>query len=291
MKKLITVIGLVLATGVSVLSSCNKSDDHNGEPGGYDPIPSSEIEAKIDGVKFIAIEKVATIDQNNFLILGGINSEGVAISIGISNFDGEKTYDFNLIDQTGAGYIPDTNNAFNSYTTFGENGSGNVIITDWNNSDSIINGTFEFVAEHFNNGEMVTVSDGVFNHLQVVLEVDNSNQFSAKIDGVNWSQSGSNVQGNLSSNYISINAHDPYTDTGFSVLLPSNITGGIYNFNMPDYGIVYLENGSIYNALDGSIYITLHDQVNDRIEATFEFEGWESGVQKVFTEGSFMVDY
>ena len=75
-------------------------------------------------------------------------------------------------------------------------------------------------------------------------------------------------------------------------MLPSNITGGIYNFNMPDYNISYFENGSIYNAVSsGSINITLHDQVNDRIEATFEFEGTESGVLKTFTDGSFKVNY
>ena len=290
MKKLITVIGLVLATGLFLLGSCSKTDKE-GEPGGHDPIPTPEFEAKIDGVKFIAIEEIATIDQNNFLILGGINSEDAAISIVISNFDGEKTYDFSLIDQNGAGYIPDTNNAFNSYTTFGENGIGNVIITDWNTSDSIIYGTFEFVAEHFINSEMVTVSNGVFNHLQVVYEVDNSNQFSAKIDGVNWSQSGSNVLGNVSGDEIYITANNPFDQTSFSVRLPSNITGGIYNFNMPDYNITYHENGSMFNTNNGTINITLHDQVNDRIEATFEFDGFGSGVQKIFTEGSFMVDY
>jgi len=246
MIKLITLIGLVLASGVFVLSSCSKPDDNNGVPGGGDdPLPTPEFEAKVDGDKFIAIEEVAIIDQNNILFIGGLNSEGGTISIAISNFEGEKTYDFNLINQNGAGYIPDTSDAFNSYTTFGENGSGNVIITEWNESDSIINGTFSFVAEHFINGEMVTVTDGVFNHLQVVFEADNSNHFSAKIDGVSWSQSGSNVYGNESSNHISINAHNPYTDTGFFVLLPSNITGGVYNFNMPDYNISYIENSLI----------------------------------------------
>ena len=292
MKKLITVIGLVLAIGVFVLSSCSKPDNSDGEPGGYNPLPTPEFEAKIDGVDFVAIKKVAIIDQNNFLIIGGIDSEGAVISIGISNFGGEKTYDFNQTDQNGAGYIPDTSNAFNAYTTFGENGGGNVIITDWNASDSIIYGTFSFVAEHFINGESVTITDGDFNHLKVEFEVDNSNYFSAKIDGVNWSQSGSNVNGNEDTNHISITASNPFDQTSFSVLLPSNITGGIYNFNMPDYNISYFENGSIYNAVSsGSINITLHDQVNDRIEATFEFEGTESGVLKTFTDGSFKVNY
>ena len=291
MKKIITVIGLLLATGVFVLSSCSKPDDNNGEPGGYDPLPTPEFKAKVDGVDFVAMEKVATIDQNNILFIGGLDSKDAAISIAISNFEGEKTYDFNITNQNGAGYISDTSNAFNSYTTFGENGSGNVIITGWNASDSIINGTFSFVAEHFNNGETVTVTDGFFNHLQVVFEADNSNHFSAKIDGVNWSQSGSNVSGNESTNHISINAHNPYNDTGFSVLLPSNITGGVYNFNMSDYSIIYIENSELYTAVSGSINITLHDQANDRMEATFEFVGVEGGDVKEFTEGSFKVDY
>lgn len=292
MKKLITAIGLVLATGIFVLSSCSKPDDNNGEPGGNDPLPIPEFKAKVDGVDFVAMEKVATIDQNNILFIGGLDSKDAAISIAISNFEGEKTYDFNITNQNGAGYISDTSNAFYSYTTFGENGSGNVIITGWNASDSIINGTFSFVAEHFNNGETVTVTDGIFNHLQVVFEADNSNHFSAKINGVNWSQSGSNVNGNEDANHISITAFNPFDQTSFSVLLPSNITGGIYNFSPPDYSIAYFENGSIYHVVNGgSINITLHDQVNDRIEATFEFEGWESGVQKIVTDGSFKVDY
>ena len=291
MKKLITLIGLILATGVFVLSSCNKPDDNSGVPGGYDPIPTPELEAKVDGDKFIAIEEVAIIDQNNILFIGGLNSEDAAISIAISNFEGEKTYDFNITNQNGAGYISDTSNAFNSYTTFGENGSGNVIITDWDATDSIINGTFSFVAEHFINGEMVTVTDGVFNHLKVEFEVDSSNQFSAKIDGVSWSQSGSNVHGNVSGDVIYIHANNPYDQTSFSLSLPSNITGGVYNFNMPGYNITYHENGSMFTTNDGTINIALHDQVNDRMEATFEFEGWGSGVQKIFTDGSFKVDY
>lgn len=291
MKKIITVIGLLLATGVFVLSSCSKPDDSNGEPGGYDPLPTPEFKAKVDGVDFVAMEKVATIDQNNILFIGGLDSKDAAISIAISNFEGEKTYDFNITNQNGAGYISDTSNAFNSYTTFGENGSGNIIITGWNASDSIINGTFEFVAEHFINGEIVTVTDGVFNNLQVVFEADNSNHFSAKIDGANWSQNGSNVQGNVSGDVIYINANNPFDKTSFGISLPSNITGGIYNFNMSGYNISYFEDGSIYFGVNGSINITLHDQINDQIEATFEFEGWDSGVQKVFTEGSFKVDY
>ena len=165
MKKILIRFSLLLtAVTFITLGSCDKNED---DPGGGDDPPSSNFTAKVDGNNFSAVQYAASVDENHNLVIGGVNNQGSTIVLVLSNFNGEGTFNFSPSSQNGAIYTPDTTNFLNLYSTSGENGTGNVIITGWNGTDSIITGTFSFVAQHFTDGSTVTVTEGVFTSIQV----------------------------------------------------------------------------------------------------------------------------
>lgn len=295
MKTFLIRFSLLLAAFTFIiLSSCDKKDDDN--PGG-DP-PSSNFSAKVDGDAFSATQYAASVDENHNLIVGGVNSQGSTVVLALANFTGEGSFNFSPNSESGAFYTPDTTNFLNIYGTIGENGNGSAVVTGWNGTDSIISGTFSFVAEHITNGSTVTVTEGVFSSIQVEFESDGGsgggdNSFSVKIDGSLWEQSGSNVTGFASSGTLLVSAVNTTNSSSFFLTVPADAPVGTHNIDFVNYNIIYTPNATdpSYIAASGSITITEHDQVNNHIEATFNFEGISGISTKSFTDGVFSVDY
>ncbi|RLD26374.1 MAG: hypothetical protein DRI54_02995 [Bacteroidetes bacterium] len=295
MKNFLIRLSLLLAAGTFiVLSSCDKKDDDPG--GGGDP-PSSNFTAKVDGNDFSAIQYGASVDEDHNLVIGGLNSQGSTIVLALANFTGEGSFNFSPNSQSGALYTPDTANFTNLYITSGENGSGSAVVTGWNGTDSIISGTFSFNAQHVTNTSTVTVTEGSFSSIQVEFESDGGsgggdNSFSVKIDGTLWEQSGSNVFG-ISTTSILISAMNPANSSSFFLTVPANASVGNHPIDFVNYNIIYTPNATdpSFIATSGSINITQHDQVNNHIEATFNFEGMSGISTKSFTDGELSVDY
>lgn len=288
---------LLAAVSFITLSSCSKDEDD--PDGGNDP-PSSNFTAKVDGESFSAVQYAASVNENNELVIGGVNNQGSTIVLVLSGFNGEGSFNLNPNSESGAIYTPDTNNVFNIYTTIGENGNGTAVVTGWNGTDSIISGTFSFNAEHITNGSAKSITDGVFKSIQVEFESDGNggggggnNSFSVKIDGNLWEQEGTNVFGISTGGSIIINAVNPTNSSAFFVTVPSDASLGTHQIDFVNYNIIYTPNATdpSFVASSGSITISNHDQVNNHIEATFNFEGVSGVNTKSFTEGEFIIDY
>ena len=296
MKRFLIRFSLLLAAVTFIiLQSCSKDDDDNG---GGDP-PSSNFSAKVDGDAFSAVQYAATVDENHNLIVGGVNNQGSTIVLSLADFNGEGSFSLTPNSESGAIYTPDTNNVLNTFTTFGENGSGTAVITGWNATDSIISGTFSFNAQHISNSSTVSVSDGVFSSIQVEFEKENGgtdptdNSFSVKIDGILWEHSGSSIAGSSSGGVLTILAINVSDGTSFIVTMPADAPLGTHEFDIDQgYNIIYSDGSPPgYIATLGSITIATHDQVGNHIEATFSFTGDDGTSTKIFTDGEINSNY
>ena len=293
MKSLFIRFILLFTAGTFVfLGSCAKDEEKE-----EDPTPSSNFSAKVDGDSFSAVQHAATVDQDHNLVIGGMNSQGSTIVLSLAGFTGEGSFNFSPSSESGAFYTPDTSNFLNIYSTVGENGNGNAVITGWNGTDSIISGTFSFNAEHISNGSTATVTEGVFSSIQVEYESDDtggggSNHFYVEIDGTPWEQSGSDVTGISNAGTLIFSAVNTTNSTNFFLTLPSDVALGTHAFDLVTYNIIYTTGTSSFIALSGSITVTEHDQVNNHFEATFSFIGSDSsGNTKNFFNGEISADY
>ena len=295
MKRFLIRFSLLLAAVTFIiLQSCSKDDENNG---GDDP-PSSNFSAKVDGDAFSAAQYGATVDENHTLLVGGVNNQESSIVLILNNFNGKGSFNFGPGSESGAIYQPNNTDDENKYITSGENGNGSAVITGWNETDSIISGTFSFNAQHISNSSTVTITDGVFNSIQVEFEKEsggtdpNDNSFTVKIDGTLWEQSGSTVTGISTGTELSITAIDVSNSTFFFVTVPIDASLGTHAFDA-DYRITYQEASSTYNPMPGgSIIIIQNNQVDKHIEATFSFEGMNSTDDvKNFTDGELIVNY
>jgi hypothetical protein len=278
--------------GVLVLGSCKDNNDDDGNP---PPAVTSDFKAKVDGVGFTGSYKAAQIDQNNNLIFESVNDQAASIAFIIKNFEGDGTYDLSPFSLDVGEYYPDTN-ATVYYTTNSENGSGNLIVTQWVEPDSLISGTFSFNAQQFLDTTSVAVTGGVFNNIKVeyfaegVPESDNS--FSVKIDGALWEQEGDNVNGILDTT-LTITASNLVDFSSFLVKIPGNIVAESYDLGVgTNYTITYTSLSTTFLSVSGIITVLEHDLTNKHIKAVFTFEGVDNlGNELGFTDGKFEVDY
>ena len=289
-------IGLLTAVLAITLGSCSK-DDNNNQPPADDTTTS--FSAKIDGETYTGKIIQGAAGDNNEFGIAAQGSEGKSMAIGIVPFDGEKTYQFGPPVENGAVYIPDTNNIFNGFSTFFENGGGSVTVTSWNSTDSIISGTFSYTAENASQ-QTLEVTEGSFKNVTVKYDPglsgpENNNEFSVDIDGTPWSTSSTYINAiEVGNTIISITAGQSDGLKNFSLFLPSETTPGTYDLGPlvdPDYTISYSEENNVYFVQSGSITITQHNQSNKHIESVFNFVGSNGSNTIDFTNGEFSVDY
>ncbi len=150
-------------------SSCSSSDDALPETG-----RDGEITAQINGNLFLASEDfVGASLQSSTFNLTATNSNGDKVSISINDFDGEATVDLSgfTSDATGI-YIPSGANRF--FNTENEGGTGSITITEYNSSQNLVSGTFDFIAVRRNtssSGEVsledISISNGIFFNINV----------------------------------------------------------------------------------------------------------------------------
>lgn len=144
--------------------------------------------AKINGVNFVAASTSAVVFSDGFFTITGVSGSNNAITISVPNI---ATGNFSLTD------IPDTNNTAayvdaaqvtNPYTTLsGIGGSGQMVITSYNEIDMLISGSFQFTGARQaqdaqgtplfdGNGDpiiqQVQITEGLFTAIPYILDED-----------------------------------------------------------------------------------------------------------------------
>lgn len=170
MRTLKQFMVLVVAISVASFTSC-KSDDDGGNPGGGGGTVSGTITANINGNQFTSLEitsfaNLSSNGGNSTLIIQG-NSQSQAISIIINGYDGVGTYeisDDNVFIV--ASYIePNASNPANTQTWSAPFENSGIIgeISISAQTETNVQGTFNFDAKNNNDDTMKNITDGSFN--------------------------------------------------------------------------------------------------------------------------------
>ncbi len=272
---------------------------------GDDDVPGV-FKVDFDSQTYIADIATASIsgDIINITGLRGANQEMVSLTIfasevgtysigvanGITEING-AAYNTNSKDGTGDTWIGVTNFA---------DSQGEITITEIDNQNETISGTFFFTGHH-TELESKEFTNGVFDKVSFKSEVaptSSNNEFFAKVDGVEFKEekinaiaaSGGGISNlgivatmNNDSRVISLNL-DPDVVPGSYELKAFSSPTALYNKSRSEF----------FSSESGEVIITLHDKANKRIVGTFEFtaSSFLNPEEKYeITEGSFDVTY
>ncbi len=281
------------------LQSCDSSDDSNDAP------PAGTLQVSFDNQTLVADLVSSTILDDVINVMGIRGSEGEMISITLFGST-PGTYQLgvateNPLQINSVSYIEPNNTGSGVFVSRVDDitSQGEVIITEIDNVNMTISGTFNFTGtngstqevKEFTNGSFVEVSynDGL---------VANDNTFFAKVDGTEFVEdvvAGTRITLGGSTT-LSISATKNSQET-IGLSFDGDIAVGTYDFG--GFGGVPLAQyntpgSNDVNLGDGTFTITEHDIANKHIVGTFEFIatsflGGDSSYE--ITEGSFDVIY
>jgi Family of unknown function (DUF6252) len=228
----------------------------------------------------------------------GTNGETVAFVLAGNQ---EGTYNAANLDEGGLlfSYTPTASSEY-TYNNFNDDGSslnGVVEITEIDEVNHTISGTFSFTGYYGDSGAnlpSVAFTNGQFTDIPYETDVINPGEdgeyFNATIDGEDWefdifaaADSGS---------YITVSANDFASGTQVSVTMPANITPGTYaitdDFTEGPSAILGM-NDDVYSSPSGTLTITAND--GDFIVGTFSFAAVNGDDQTVpVTNGEFSIE-
>ncbi|NND62900.1 MAG: hypothetical protein HKN48_06860 [Flavobacteriaceae bacterium] len=286
---------------------------------------SGQFIAQVDGTEFTAISATALYNTSlNTFNIAGTDANGAVIVLSIAN-PGVGTFDLTQIpNQLNSGVYYTANDVANPFVTDQtEGGNGILNITEFDETNLLVSGTFSFEAKRVvDNGngpvqETKIVSNGSFTAIPFTVDssggggggnggggdpTDPVDSFYALVDGdefedieVSVTQS---VVGGI--NMLNVNA---VTATGSTMRIdiPEGLGVGTYDFASISDGTeliaLYDANtgGENLTSNPGTITITEYGNVTGKLAATFEFRGTDPlnidpTVVEV-TEGAFNVDF
>jgi hypothetical protein len=275
----------------------------------YEDQNSSAIfKADIDGQTWDAPISIGYIENGVISITGLDANTGKSITITLQA-SGTGTYTLDYEDAIegsyGLAYNPYLNPP-SSYlaTNLAEPSSGEVVISEIDETNKTFSGTFNAVAYTGDEQSFVTITNGIFSNVPYENEFppNEDNSFYAKVDGEEFVENSVNgalttlsdyssiaitaVKNNLETIGITIplSLSTPGTYTNFSAIPVQDVIVGQYNLSSTEF----------YSSQSGSITITLHDTDANRIEGTFNFVAVpypSGGTGYEITEGSFGVTY
>jgi len=111
------------------------------------------------------------------------------------------------------------------------------------------------------------------------------------IDDVTFNPTIIQTQRNLTSVSLGGITFSSYQILSFG--FPDDLSVRVFDIEDGEIQVDYVENSVLYLGTNGNFTISVHDQVNDHIEGTFNFIGTDLSTQptKIFTNGSFNIDY
>jgi len=274
-----------------IIGACDKNNPPPPEPA------DSSFTAKVSGNQFTANARDAWFD-NDKMIISGINNQGRAIILELTQFSGIGSYPILL--NNGGAYMPDTSDAATVFITKSEeNQMGEIKVLVWDETDSLLGGTFNFEAENLSGSASISVTEGVFENVKALPEAPweiggNNNTLSVDIDGLPWNNN--TVSGAIGGNLIDIVANSKSDNTQIGLSFPLNLTAGNYNFDpIAGISVFYVDNNlqTYFVEPGGVLTIMQHDVINHLVVGTFNFVGKnvQSSDTLIFTNGTFSVVY
>lgn len=279
---------VLFAFAVFIFSTWSCSNDDDATPDDE----QGQMSAIVSGEHWKAETVSAGAIQGRFSI-SGIASDGSTISLALNGFG---VGEYNSYSGASNAFVWQPSSGALGYASNAPMGIGQVFVEEVNEQDSLISGTFYFLAQEPSSGDTVSVFDGEFTdvryHLQTMTVGDNF--LKTKIDGNLWEAV--MVTGYVNGNKLHINGTNSDVSRTVSLIIPATTTTGNYAIGNPfsaTYGGIYLTGNTSLTANSGALTITSHDLINKVIQGTFSFEATEffGSASASLTEGSFYVAY
>lgn len=271
-------------------------------PGPTDPDPTNPtpgtFEADITGVShFSSTNTVVYISANNITITA-IRPQGDSFGFILAGTT-TGTYagnDFdNLIGYNAVG-VEDTFAAWNFDDP--EEDTGSVIVTEINQANHTISGTFQFKGySEDNDGNTISkqITNGVFTNLPYTTTIPTGDTFFAKVNGVEFEETdllGGTVAGG-EQEFIFVSATTPEDET-ITVNILSTLGVGTYSVTSPgvsDVQIIYTLPDDDFGTSATSGTVTVTEKTATRIKGTFSTTITVGATAYVISEGAFDVEY
>lgn len=258
-----------------------------------------------DGQTFVAESVSATVldDVMNINGLRNNNNELVVLTI---NGSGTGTYQLGVSFgnpplTNGAVYTEQNNTSGVSWISAVQGGTesqGEIIVTEIDDVNNTISGTFSFTGTNPTLMESKEFTNGVFTNITYTTDISttNNNTFFAKVDGVEFEEN--LLEGTLTSlagtEILTITATKNNLESiGF--FLPADIATGTHTFSTFSQPSGQYNIGTTSsNVADGTITISNHNTTDKIIEGTFEFTAAPltgGGQTYSITEGEFYIEY
>jgi hypothetical protein len=272
MKNLILIPTLVLAT---VFTGCT----------GDDITPTAGvINCNLDGSTWESSEAYAAVSEGLINISG--LKDGNLLTITIDN-DTEGEYDLGEGSGNAAAY--NLSGAANSYVSHIPKGKGTISVTEIDNVNETVSGTFEFTAILSNDdGEKLKIKNGHFEKIPFnVAPGETDSELTAKVNGDDFDAT--YVFAGNSFDRISISANIGGSMPTIGLSFPDDLSPGSYTTSLfGDFRAQYVTDGEdISGASGGDITVTSHDTDANKMIGTFEFVDEEFDV----TDGEFTIYY
>ncbi len=284
-------IFLSIALIAFIMIGCSKDDDDNNDDNNNNNPPTAGFNAKIDGTTWTSTGSLATM-ENGTTTISGFSAKSTSITLSV-NAVSAGTYTLGQTAQHIAILIDDSG----TYSTNADaSGSGEIVISDVNTSDSLISGTFHFEAyEIMQSGTKKTITEGSFTDVKFTSGNgggggSGNGTMQLDVDGNTWTPEATTAASAL--DMIALAGEDSDSEQYLSFLLPNTITTGTYD--LPgEFTVLYVSTeGLPYFASSGTLEVTKHNTATNEFEGTFEFDGSDyAGGTVSITNGSFSVDY
>jgi hypothetical protein len=250
------------------------------------------MSATIDGRSWSSTAAGATIQDGRIGITGQVVAGGESITLTLAG-TAKGTYSLDA-GTSHAGAYQKSSGSQAYLSQYGTGSGGTVTITEIDETNKTISGTFSMTGENAMTNEKVVITNGKFNKVKyTTTTTPTKNKMTAKVDGNAWEAT--SVFATVAMGKISISG----TKNGagsVGIFVPDDVTAGTYTFSMfGDYVAQYNPNSqTFYGADNGTITITSHDETARTLKGTFEFDASDfsggSGSAEI-TEGSFEVKY
>jgi hypothetical protein len=280
-------LALMSLAGLLTLSACKKEETPVTPPSN-EPAAGA-MSASIDGNSWKSDIASGTI-QNGYINITGKNNAGETITLTL-NGTTKATYTLNN-GTMHVGVYQKTNGSLGYTTNASGTTGGTVTVTEIDEANKTISGTFSFSAEEPSSGNKVSVTAGKFNKVKYTTSSGTTNNtLSAKVDGNAWT--GSSVFAVLNSGKIAVTGTSGSSSMG--IYMPEGVTPGTYSLSMfGSYMAQYNPDQSTFLASDnGTLVVTEHDATARTIKGTFNFNAsdFSGSTTATITEGAFSAKY
>ena len=301
--------GLMVLTGISVFSSCQKEVDPSIIANPNLPTTTGNLKAKIDGTQWVANSAESASRMLGLINIGGRSTDRKYLTITLTD-SGVHNYTLDNNSMNAAAYVDSSlSNVFSFTTNQGINpgdAGGFVNITSIDVANKRISGTFSFRVFRQMDGAQRTLTEGSFTNLPYTTTLPPGNAtdtFKVKIAGTLWVPP--TVLGSKTPAVPPLTSQIVVTGTStdgtksVGLFMPDGIAPGSYTFNL--FGATYI---GLYNpdtdpshsqgSMSGTLTILSHNTTTRRIRGNFNFHAealLNPLLNTELTEGYFSVSY